>query len=75
MLEFLLFDIAYTDLPTLTILAYFVRFLHPLYACMLNNDYCTTLFKNPHLKIFSCSCSNKNEMTETQQPIWLANVN
>ena len=31
-----------TDLPTLTIFAYFVRFLHLLYACTLNNDYCTT---------------------------------
>ena len=31
-----------TCLYTLTILAYFVRFLHPLYACTLNNDYCTT---------------------------------
>ena len=31
-----------SDLPTLLILAYFVRFLHLLYACTLNNDYCMT---------------------------------
>ena len=30
-------------------------------------QHCTTLFKNPHLKISSRSCSSKNDMNVTQQ--------